>query len=63
MKQNVEAGSVVALVLLSDGLLEPLFEQRQLGDEVGDGVPQGVRWAVIRRRLKKRDIVFYGTTN
>ena len=31
---------VKALLLLSDGLLEALLEQRQLGDEVGDCVHQ-----------------------
>ena len=31
---------VEALLLLPDGLLEALLEQRQLRDEVGDGVHQ-----------------------
>ena len=49
-------GSVVAFVLLPDGLFEPLFEEGQLGDEVRDGVSQRIRWTVIRGRLEEKEI-------
>ena len=46
---------VKALLFFSDGLLESLLEQRQLGDEVGDGVHQRLLRRVVRRGLDPED--------
>ena len=46
---------IEAFLLFSDGLLEALLEQRQFGNEVSDGVHEGLLGRVLRGRLDPQD--------
>ena len=45
-----------SILLFPHGLLESFLEQRELGEQVGDRVPECIGRSVIGRRLKRRNI-------
>ena len=44
---------VVSFLLLTDGFLEAFLEERDFGDEIGDGVTKRVSRGVVGSRLEK----------